>query len=255
MKLTHIRIKDFRSFSGEHDFDVSSGVNYFVGPNNCGKSNLIRAIELALDPDATYVPEVDRPARSPGVGAPPTTRITLTFQVGSTAPEKTLLRRAKDYELMVRRGRGAAMRGRKLTYAEDSEIRMVTSFAGQGRQTTFQAKGSGAASLPSESPEHVKLESQFRGVLRLAVVHSGEDLESLLKGKFRQILQPELQQKPRRGDIGVGRTWLGAARTASDQQQHEKDMLKRYRQHYKDLDAESKRKPEAMTKAIVFLRS
>lgn len=44
-------------------------------------------------------------------------------------------------------------------------------------------------------------------------------------------------------------------RTASDQQQHEKDMLKRYRQHYKDLDAESKRKPEAMTKAIVFLRS
>jgi putative ATP-dependent endonuclease of the OLD family len=52
MKLTHIRIKDFRSFSGEHEFDVSSGVNYFVGPNNCGKSNLVRALELATEPVA-----------------------------------------------------------------------------------------------------------------------------------------------------------------------------------------------------------
>ena len=52
MKLARIRIKDFRSFSGEHEFDVFGGVNYFVGPNNCGKSNLIRALELALDADA-----------------------------------------------------------------------------------------------------------------------------------------------------------------------------------------------------------
>ncbi len=70
MKLTHVRIKDFRSFSGEHEFDVSSGVNYFVGPNNCGKSNLVRALELALDPDARYVAERDRPARPGAVGRP-----------------------------------------------------------------------------------------------------------------------------------------------------------------------------------------
>ncbi|GAC86333.1 hypothetical protein GP2_102_00010 [Gordonia paraffinivorans NBRC 108238] len=48
MKLTHVRVKDLRSFSGEHEFDVSNGVNYVVGPNNCGKSNLVRALELAL---------------------------------------------------------------------------------------------------------------------------------------------------------------------------------------------------------------
>ena len=35
----------------------------------------------------------------------------------------------------------------------------------------------------------MKLEAQFRSVVRSAVVHSGEDLESLLQGKFRQILQ------------------------------------------------------------------
>jgi predicted ATP-dependent endonuclease of OLD family len=83
MKLTHIRIKDFRSFSGEHDFDVSSGVNYFVGPNNCGKSNLIRALELALDPDAIFSAVRDRPAREDQRGKPPTTRITLTFGLAS----------------------------------------------------------------------------------------------------------------------------------------------------------------------------
>ena len=106
MKLTHIRIKDFRSFSGEHDFDVSSGVNYFVGPNNCGKSNLIRALELALDPDAIFGAERDRPAHDQG-GKPPITRITLTFGVGESGPEATLLRRAHEYEMAVRKVRKA----------------------------------------------------------------------------------------------------------------------------------------------------
>lgn len=190
MKLIHIRVKDFRSFFGEHDFDVASGVNYIVGPNNCGKSNLIRALELALDPDTTYSPERDRPARGTAVGAPPTTRITLTFQLGKTSPEDTLLHRATEYELGVRRARGAPTTGKIQTYAADREVRMVTSFAGGGtRLTTFQAKGFGAASLPTDSAEHLKLESQFRAVVRFGVVHSGEDLESLLKGKFLEILQ------------------------------------------------------------------
>lgn len=190
MKLSHIRIKDFRSFSGEHEFDVAAGVNYFVGPNNCGKSNLIRALELALDPDAPYHPERDRPARVTSMGAPPTTRITLTVELGTSSPEGTLLKRAMDYELGVRKARNASTSGKFQTYAGNREVRMVASFGGGGvRQTTFQAKGFGAASLPADSTEHIKLEAQFRSVVRFAVVHSGEDLVSLLKGKFREILQ------------------------------------------------------------------
>jgi ABC-type cobalamin/Fe3+-siderophores transport system ATPase subunit len=189
MKLTHVRIKDFRSLMGDHGFDVSSGVNYFVGPNNCGKSNLIRALELALDPDSQYVPALDRPARS-GAGAPPTTRITLTFHVGSSSPENTLLKRAREYELAVRAARGAPTGGKIQTYADSHEVRLVVSFVGGGaRQTAFQAKGFGAAYLPADSPTHQKVEAQFRSVVRFAVIHSGEDLESLLKGKFREILQ------------------------------------------------------------------
>lgn len=183
MKLTHVRIKDFRSFSGEHEFDFSSGVNYFVGPNNSGKSNLVRAIELALDPDAEYVPDRDRPASALGIGQPRVTRITLTFHAGTTSPESTLLSRAKKYELAVKKGKGSK------TYADDREVRIIASFAGGVRQTTFGARGAGAASLPADSEEHRKLEEQFRSVVRFAVIHSGEDLESLLRGKFREILQ------------------------------------------------------------------
>lgn len=187
MKLTRVRIKDFRSFAGTHDFDVVSGVNYFVGPNNCGKSNLIRAIELALDPDSRYDPSKDRPARVQAGGAPVRTRITLTFQAGTTQPEKTLLRYAEDYENAVRKGKSG-------TNAASGEVHMVTSFEVDGsRKTTFLARGEGAKALAADREELIKLESQFRKVVRFGVVHSGEDLESLLKGKFRQILQLVIQ--------------------------------------------------------------
>jgi putative ATP-dependent endonuclease of OLD family len=183
MKLTHVRIKDFRSFVGEHEFDLTSGVNYFVGPNNSGKSNLIRAIELVLDPGAKYAADRDRPASTVGIGQPRVTRITLTFHAGSTSPESTLLRRARKYEQAVKKGKAAK------TYADDREVRIIASFAGGVRQITFGVRGVGAASLPAASDEHRKLEEQFRNVVRFAVIHSGEDLESLLRGKFREILQ------------------------------------------------------------------
>ena len=180
MKLTHVRVKDFRSFDGEHEFDLSNGVNYFVGPNNSGKSNLLRAIELALDPDAEYLPERDRPASAQGVGQPRVTRITLTFLLGTTSPESTLLRRAKEYEKSVKASGG--------TYADSREVRLVASFQGGVRQLTFGIKGAGNQRPPSDSNVHRKLEDQFWKVIRFAVIHSGEDLASLLNGKFREIL-------------------------------------------------------------------
>lgn len=192
MKLAHIKVKDFRSFSGEHDFDFSSGVNYVVGPNNCGKSNLVRALELSLDPTSVYVPDRDRPVKE-RVGPPPKTRITLTFKVGDSSPEKTLLQRAQVYEMAVREAADRTS-GPSATYADDGEIRLVTTFGNDGsRQVSFQARGSGARSLPVESDEHRRLEQQFRSVVRFGVIHSGQDLESLLTGKFREILQLVIQ--------------------------------------------------------------
>lgn len=47
MRLSSIRIVNFRSFIGTHDIDVQEGLNGVVGPNNTGKSNLLRALGLA----------------------------------------------------------------------------------------------------------------------------------------------------------------------------------------------------------------
>jgi hypothetical protein len=43
-------------------------------------------------------------------------------------------------------------------------------------------------------------------------------------------------------------------RTPEDQRLHEKSMLKMYRDHYKEKDAELKRKPQTLAKSLVFIR-
>lgn len=191
MKLTHIKLSNFRSFLDEHEFEIADGANFFVGPNNCGKSNLISALELSMDPEAVFLPERDRPAATQGKGAPRQTRITLTFKsTDKSSPQSTLLERARKYELALRKKQGRDPGRRARTYAADGEIRRVVTFGAQGtRQVSYQAKGLGAVSLPVESQEHIALESQFLKVVRFGVVHSGEDLESVLNGKFREILQ------------------------------------------------------------------
>jgi predicted ATP-dependent endonuclease of OLD family len=55
MKLRSVTIKNFRSIFADEDkrplkLDFSDGANFLVGPNNAGKSNVLRAVGLALDP-------------------------------------------------------------------------------------------------------------------------------------------------------------------------------------------------------------
>lgn len=191
MKLTHIRLANFRSFLDEHEFEIADGANFFVGPNNCGKSNLISALELSMDPESVFVPDRDRPVATQGKGSPKYTRITLTSQsTDKSSPQTTLLDRPRKYELALRTKQGRDPGRRAKTYADNGEIRRVVTFGAQGaRQVSYQAKGLGAVSLPIDSSEHVALEGQFLKVGRFGVVHSGEDLESVLNGKFREVLQ------------------------------------------------------------------
>jgi|APMI01.1.fsa_nt_gi putative ATP-dependent endonuclease of OLD family len=181
MKLTRVTIKDYRSFSGTHEIVLGGGVNYFVGPNNSGKSNLMNAIALALDPDATYSAVRDRPAREQNSGQPPLTRITLEFSLGSSGPEVTLRKKAEAYERLVARGSS--------TYAAEDQLRFVATFRSNGGRTeTFLAKGAGAQTAQADSKEYQDLHAQFRRVIRFVSLHSGEDLESVLAGRFREIL-------------------------------------------------------------------
>ena len=46
MYISNIILKNFRCFEGTHEFSFCSGVNYFVGNNNSGKTTIFKAVEF-----------------------------------------------------------------------------------------------------------------------------------------------------------------------------------------------------------------
>jgi chromosome segregation protein len=47
MKLTRLRLIGFKSFVEPTDFLIEPGLTGVVGPNGCGKSNLVEALRWA----------------------------------------------------------------------------------------------------------------------------------------------------------------------------------------------------------------
>ena len=48
MQITELRIAGFKSFVDPQDFPVEPGLTGIVGPNGCGKSNLLEALRWAM---------------------------------------------------------------------------------------------------------------------------------------------------------------------------------------------------------------
>lgn len=46
MYISKIILNNFKSFAGRHELELSDGINFFVGNNNCGKTTIFRAIEF-----------------------------------------------------------------------------------------------------------------------------------------------------------------------------------------------------------------
>lgn len=46
MHISRITLHNFKGFRGDHRIDFDSGVNFFVGDNNCGKSSVFEAVDF-----------------------------------------------------------------------------------------------------------------------------------------------------------------------------------------------------------------
>jgi predicted ATP-dependent endonuclease of OLD family len=187
MKLSRVAIQNYRSFPERLELPLAEGMNAFVGPNNCGKSNFLRAVGMALDPDY----EFDGASDVPGQRKFAYPRTTLTFQCeGATSSEKTLLKYAEAYERSV-------VGPTKPTYAQDGQIRFVVTYRGNqdtgtSRQEYLAARGVG--DRRGDANLNAKVIKQLRKVIRFATIDTGESLSSVLNGKFRDILHGVLKE-------------------------------------------------------------
>lgn len=53
MYISHIKIKGFRNFK-ETDIEFNDGLNVLIGHNNAGKTNLLKALQLVIEPHYRY---------------------------------------------------------------------------------------------------------------------------------------------------------------------------------------------------------
>lgn len=53
MYISHIKIKGFRNFK-DSDIDFNDGINILIGHNNAGKTNLLRALQLVIEPHCRF---------------------------------------------------------------------------------------------------------------------------------------------------------------------------------------------------------
>lgn len=197
MKLERIEIKNYRSITYDYGrertfaLDVGRGVNAIVGPNNAGKSNVFRALAFALDPAFKYNKQLDRPAG--WTSAKPT--VTLTFQVpdsGRASSENTLLKWLEQYERAVNPDL-------KTTGASKGIVKLRVSMEGSGeaggvRQETFVVSGVGARKLSADDELAAKALAAFRKCFHFVMISSGQSLENLMEGRFRDILGTVLKE-------------------------------------------------------------
>jgi len=98
MYISKINIENFRNFKSQ-EILFNDGVNVIIGHNNAGKTNLLKALSLVLDPDARRKLDVHDFNKHISVkdlkSSPPSVRITVTFSSGDD--EKDDLRMVGDW--------------------------------------------------------------------------------------------------------------------------------------------------------------
>ena len=197
MQLTSVEIRDFRSIFVDDGgqpmrLQLGAGSNTLVGQNNCGKSNVLRAVALALDPHRPYAADVDRPGPRP-FSHP---IITLGF-VGDTAKatDAAVLAAADAFE--------ESLTGRSdPTRASTGQVSLRVSFVPRGQAVErVEEIVSGGSGQPSKGEASTELEhtaiEELRAAVRFVLISSGESIESVLEGNFREILHSVVRERLR----------------------------------------------------------
>jgi len=100
IKVASVEIKSYRSVPDRLRLSLAAGPNTLVGPNNVGKSNVVRALGLAFGEGAeAFDLERDVPA-SKSWGRPNVT-LDLAIVPPIRSVERTLLRYAEEVEQNV----------------------------------------------------------------------------------------------------------------------------------------------------------
>lgn len=187
MKLRRVEISSYRSIfradpsADPFALDLAEGVNLLVGPNNCGKSNVIRAIGLVLDPEQRTIEDRDLPdgrARSQP-------RVELTFEYDEGDAADDLVKHVG--ELCARAGRSAPS-GQLVVRAQ---FRRLTPLGQRHRALDF------GFPVPDDRESQHALDDAialFHQRVRFVVTSSGETLESILEGRFRSVLREVVEE-------------------------------------------------------------
>lgn len=187
MNLRTVNIRNFRSFVVEQGrltpaLELGDGLNLIVGPNNCGKSNLLRAVALALE-DAGGT-QFDSTQDIPNQLSWAYPLITLGFCCDPKSPvEKTLLRLVEEYE------RSACA---TKTFASEGDIQLRVVYRNNTRDVSFVVKG-----LPNKKGDPKKCAkalAQFQKSVRFIYLRSGESLNDFMAGTFKELLHTVLTE-------------------------------------------------------------
>lgn len=193
MRLAAIEIEDFRSIFADDagstlSLDLGAGMNTLVGVNNCGKSNVLRAVSLALDPNHRFEPDIDAPGPRPF--AMPI--ITLRFVAdGGRDEERELLKAADAYE----QGLGVPANE---TFASQGEVVLQVQFRPTGgdhdRRELLLTPGHRRPGDDDEARLATAI-SCLREAVRFVLIRSGESIASVLEGNFREILHSVVRER------------------------------------------------------------
>lgn len=189
IKVASVEIKTYRSVPDRLHLSLATGPNTLVGPNNVGKSNVVRALGLAFGEGAeAFDLERDVPA-SKSWGRP-----TVTLDLAVVPPvrsvERTLLRYAEAVEQNVFADQGDS--AGRATYASQKRLRFRVKYSRTGRSEYLVTRGAGdRRATPELNDRAIR---QLRTCLRFVLIKSGEDVAAFLKGRFSEVLANVLEE-------------------------------------------------------------